>query len=888
MNKTLLAKALFDNFAETPDELSFRKGDIMMVLEKDTAGLEGWWLCSLHGRQGIVPGNRVKILEGVGSFSPSLSSRHVKDVGLSEFKPAAVYQVPPTLTSAGCVVPSLQPKEAAVSTKDHHILYQTPQFADKSIYQVPLGGARIFPTAPASNDSHDVYLIPPPGRRGSIESKSYPKKDTDISQSPVRLQDGEYNPPSVEIYDTPTQRKESKMAESQKELEVYDTPPTTRWHAASTTAKQQTLPENVYRVPKTLLSLQKKDGALEKEEAAESEVYDVPSSVLRGHVEFPTSEEIYDVPPSFATKLALGTAMQQTPLPQVPSQPLCALRKDLYDTPPAFMKSSNLESEHDVYSVPMNLKQESQNIYEAPEELLASETPPSQVPDTETDENDIYHMPSLVPEDIEFVSGGFNRLSVSSSGSTRSKSSTESCSGRESSLSQSMGKEIAVDAAYAMETLAQLHQSLQSSVARLMSLTGGTSQVLESSCLDEKDIQEAVVIFQSTVRDFCNFVHGAMSNSPQAPEPALHGSISQQLDILEEAYGSLSLQGQALHASVWNSQGGKSLRKGGQLDQLLRLCHQILEAIACVVSLIQSNPSLIFRRPRLPSTESLSRRPLPALPSQSSADQHSGESLPAGCARKGSIQDRPLPPPPVYASGESASVPNEYEGIQLLEEYDYVHLQGVEDLRDNQKATLEKELILEPQDSPPPKPPDMADAQRYQYKTEGVEGDWEQKSTPEAVHITNQPSQTKDEEASKCPSDLTAEDRQLLQFYAQQCQLHYATLIDATDCFFASIQENRPPKIFVSHGKYVIVTAHKLVFIGDSLSRLATSQVVRARVTNAGNCLCQALKAVVLATKGAALHYPSVPAIQEMVDRVTELSHQAYQFSSVLGQMTTL
>ena len=63
--QNVLAKALYDNVAESPDELSFRKGDIMTVLERDTQGLDGWWLCSLHGRQGIVPGNRLKILVGM-------------------------------------------------------------------------------------------------------------------------------------------------------------------------------------------------------------------------------------------------------------------------------------------------------------------------------------------------------------------------------------------------------------------------------------------------------------------------------------------------------------------------------------------------------------------------------------------------------------------------------------------------------------------------------------------------------------------------------------------------------------------------------------------------------------------------------------------------------
>lgn len=60
-----LAKALYDNVAEAPDELAFRKGDILTVLEQNTNSLEGWWLCSLRGRQGIVPGNRLRLLPGM-------------------------------------------------------------------------------------------------------------------------------------------------------------------------------------------------------------------------------------------------------------------------------------------------------------------------------------------------------------------------------------------------------------------------------------------------------------------------------------------------------------------------------------------------------------------------------------------------------------------------------------------------------------------------------------------------------------------------------------------------------------------------------------------------------------------------------------------------------
>lgn len=57
---TSFAMALYDNEAEIDAELSFRRNDVMEVLEKDLNGLDGWWLCHLRGKTGIVPSNRLQ------------------------------------------------------------------------------------------------------------------------------------------------------------------------------------------------------------------------------------------------------------------------------------------------------------------------------------------------------------------------------------------------------------------------------------------------------------------------------------------------------------------------------------------------------------------------------------------------------------------------------------------------------------------------------------------------------------------------------------------------------------------------------------------------------------------------------------------------------------
>lgn len=61
----LIARAIFDNDAETNDELSFERDDILAVLEKDHGGLEGWWLCSMRGKTGVVPANRLQVIQKI-------------------------------------------------------------------------------------------------------------------------------------------------------------------------------------------------------------------------------------------------------------------------------------------------------------------------------------------------------------------------------------------------------------------------------------------------------------------------------------------------------------------------------------------------------------------------------------------------------------------------------------------------------------------------------------------------------------------------------------------------------------------------------------------------------------------------------------------------------
>lgn len=125
------------------------------------------------------------------------------------------------------------------------------------------------------------------------------------------------------------------------------------------------------------------------------------------------------------------------------------------------------------------------------------------------------------------------------------------------------------------------------------------------------------------------------------------------------------------------------------------------------------------------------------------------------------------------------------------------------------------------------------------------------------------------------PTPMDPNDKQLLAFYAAQVITHGAHLTHAIDAFLQTVEHNQPPKVFLAHGKFVVLSAHRLVHIGDTVHRNVTRNDVRTRVLQCANALNEALAQTVSKTKQAAQFFPSVTAVQEMVDSVVDVSHLA-------------
>ncbi|XP_068127657.1 embryonal Fyn-associated substrate isoform X3 [Hyperolius riggenbachi] len=528
--------------------------------------------------------------------------------------------------------------------------------------------------------------------------------------------------------------------------------------------------ENEYQAPRLLGSIivtsdlkSAEENGKDSKEEQQAEVYQVPSiarlcissppdeiynSPRQIEASQPCLQEVYDKPSSLIRDIQPISETYDSPVLRIKHAPPAEeIPEDIYDVPPTFQNVPLSDDEDEgIYSMPSNLKRVSglQNLYEAPEDILSC---------------------GNVPETLEPPQT--HRLSVSSTGSARS---ADSGGSRESGLPPLLSRDPRSEGFSTVESLRILHQELQKA---------SVNKTQEGSGLRTLDCQTQVV---EALKDFMGLAQVVLLHSCQASDPSLHRQLSGHLENLELALRVLQESG--TEVSVTNS---------------------VQEQSGCIVALVTANAGLLFPRPRLSSSESLSRRPLPALPTASPATH-----------RKGSIQDRPLPPPPILhrtPSDPGEDAHSEYERIQCGDNH-YVHLQ---------------------------------------------------------VDLCPEPSE---------------EDHHLLRFYASQSHGHLQTLQACVGTFLGSAT-SQPPRVFVGHGKQLVIAAHKLVFIGDTLGRLLSCTQLQAKLAGEGGALCQALKEVVLATKEAAALYPSPAALKAMAASVSVLCTCANSFTDLLQKLAS-
>ncbi|XP_038563120.1 breast cancer anti-estrogen resistance protein 1 isoform X2 [Micropterus salmoides] len=944
----VLAKALYDNVAESPDELSFRKGDIMTVLERDTQGLDGWWLCSLHGRQGIVPGNRLKILVGMyDSKQPTTPS--TPDPATSCPPPHAQR---PLLPQGGYTKPTAVPSSAAnkplPSTQytSMHPAYSTPSPAQpnpdsvymmppshsskpspQSLYQIPSGPIgpppQTQPGPPSKGPAlaqrqyqlpgQDIYQVPPsvgpgPGQAAAPAGgtgagqdvyqvpPSLDKRNWDSSNKPLGKVVVPTRVGQVYVYDTvkPDQDEYDVPPRHQPptQQDIYDVPPTRQQY----NTQVYDTPPMVVKGPSSGHFIYDTPASTDKN--SQQMVYDFPPSVSKDVPDAqPVREETYDVPPHFA-KLK----------PQVPVPPGQYLHnnlndddeppipEDVYDVPPPILTEKHYHAERGGVS------QAPQEIYDIPASLRSGGPPTQDVYDfprerEEKGDQYVYDVPPQVVRDAQSTSEEltFKRLSASSTGSTRSNHSASSLDMvpvRDTSSSSSLSapgstpaKPLILDLEQAMERLSRLQQAVESSVSLMMSFITGNWRSPAQLEGNLPAIHQAADRVRVTVRDFLEFARGAVANAAQATDRSLQTKLGRQVGKMEEVFQSLVRHSQSLDGLSWSHTALTAPPPGGDdLDRLIMTARGIPDDAKQLASFLHGNASLLFKR----TTRHQQQLPLPPIPGEISGHMTGSGSGSYQGGEKVNIQLRPLPSPPKFtAAEEEEGVDRPYETTEegWMEDYDYVHLQGKEEFEKNQKQLLEKGNIIRHKTQL-----EQQQIKQFERLEQEVSRPINNDMTgwvpsphhPLANHLAQNGS------GALTSSKLCNGDRQLLLFYQEQCEQNVTTVTNAIDAFFTAVNSNQPPKIFVAHSKFVILSAHKLVFIGDTLSRQAKSPDVRARVAQSSNTLCEKLKDIVISTKTAALQYPSPGAAREMTERVRELAGCTQQFRMVLGQLLVM
>lgn len=135
---------------------------------------------------------------------------------------------------------------------------------------------------------------------------------------------------------------------------------------------------------------------------------------------------------------------------------------------------------------------------------------------------------------------------------------------------------------------------------------------------------------------------------------------------------------------------------------------------------------------------------------------------------------------------------------------------------------------------------------------------------------------------------LDPNDKTVLLYYTSQCCTHIKYLTQAIDSFLKTVEHNQPPKFFLAYGKFVVLSAHNLVNIGDIVHRNVTKKNVKTRILSCADALSESLKTCVMKTKKAAQSFPSVTAVQQMVDSVVDISHLASDLKLAMLEAVTI
>ena len=766
-NALVLAKAIYDNDAESKDELSFKRGDVVTVLEQNTGGLEGWWLCLLQGKQGIAPGNRLKIL-----FDPNFKTFKSKTAD-------GTYDVPPL----------------------HPWMNSSKPIEDDQEYDIPRQQLKYY-DAVDGHDPSQVYDVP---KAGVWQQKSGEEVYDTPTVSINRLSDD-----FAELDNVPNRLN---VAPDPKEL--YDVPPTVSKDFAQSV--------EVYDVPTNRIELFSNEMIVVQHP---EEVYDIPSSIKSDSIKSPVRHEsvesdvVYDIPQS--NKIIGGAII-----------------------PPGLNSLRRMKRE-------VNESRRIQN------QLLSSEP--------NLDHSDyVYDVPPLVSKDKsnsslsqsndDVVDGLLQHLSISETSTSDLKNPNISAVSRDSltSLTEDLlqYKDVKVTVEEALSQLLILKAGLENAVSNLLTLVKENWRKIENISGKVHNIQKSFMDVLVAVNQFLVYARSATANACAAIENdgnkapmQVRLTIKKLLQPLEEDLKMLTGAIQELESSQWDLKKlaiEKNIEDGTILDAVdsfVMTSRAVSDDAQQMAIFVHSNAQYIFKK----SSDTLNI--------SSTAKSPSSESIAHPSQEIQALQARPLPavPQSIIISEQINKSSSNKETEGWLDDYDYVALPEKENNEDGKNESVRTEKLL---------------TGLNKRKTQLLNLE---KTTQSVVDVYKLSAQEK-EKLKK----LEINTPELLQ-----------SLSHAIDKFVTAISKGESPPSFVALGKHVIFCAHKLVFVGDCVHQHLIVDSAKHNIKEQCEAMCSVLKRTVTSTKLAALQWPSVIALQDMIDKMCDITTCAHQIHVTL------
>lgn len=817
-----LAKALYDNTAECPDELAFRKGDIVTVMDQNVAGTSGWWMCSLHGRQGLAPANRLQLLppSGTAAACPGHATEQHNSVdcqkggGLQN-----IYEIPSMVRLSAQATPAYERMDR---------IYKVP-FAPLSATKSPISPAlkhsvegmeasKPLVTSVLPSSIGEVYDVPNQLRRASLFAASTMQRQMirKASLIPISELEKRFDPQEIVRCTSPGDSYVYAVPPPLSQDPSYDIP------VPSATETQQRIvngystlpnprkPEWIYDVPISP----------EKPVCAQGSYGTMPSKAISRQLYPPActwqpqscilTSSLYDIPkPSLSSQPYLDGTSPPKVLPRAPvcdKQSIQRNSQELVYAVPAqeHPPISPGLGDHNRDHLPLECRGDAGNASEQTRVRLhrtRNALGPISL------RNRLGSGDSLLQEDDE--KGKAPHLSAMDSQriSTASSSSTSSCDSLAlSSSSPEPPREVTLCQEEAGRRLCELQEDVVRVVPCLMEFVSSSWRSREHLEKHLEEIKEAAEGVCCAVMRFLNFAMDVKGNARRLTDANLQTRLHKQLSILEDSGVILQKTVCALNVADWPlrtlCQDPGQVHTPDQLERFVMVARTVPEDVKRLVSIINANGKLLFR----PAQK---EPPLSGTPDQTNAEKSTDRSK--------QVDD------------------------QVDENNDYVQLQTKNEFEKRQKSAHG-----EPEESTAPSSKKPQEDQRPpRQSSEAWMGPEEPRKPPPLEH----------------------------------CRLYFGALQKAIGRFVGSLRDGQPPEKFISHSKLVIMVGQRLV---DSLCKEAQRRGAGQSLLCKSSHLCALLKQLAMATKKAALHFPDKQALHEAQDFAKELAQRAQHFRTTL------